>query len=137
VAATVVLALTVGHALLGLVLLVGGLGLAFGARLMPARTRRGSVLVQQVRGLLNYLRTTDAAAIPAADREMVLSRSLPYAVVLGEADGWLRRFSALDPAADGTAGVYWYDGDASGDFPARFAAFLLAVDGVLGRPGSP
>jgi hypothetical protein len=137
VAATVVLALTVGHALLGLVLLVGGLGLAFGARLMPARTRRGSVLVQQVRGLLNYLRTTDAAAIPAEDREMVLSRSLPYAVVLGEADGWLRRFSALDSAADGTAGVYWYDGDASGDFPARFAAFLLAVDGVLGRPGSP
>lgn len=133
VAATVVLALTVGHALLGLALVVGGLGLAFGARMMPARTRRGSVLVQQVRGLLNYLRTTDAAAIPAQDREMVLSRSLPYAVVLGEVDGWVRRFTDLDSSADGTPGIYWYETDASAEFPARFAAFLLAVDGAVGR----
>ncbi|MFC4853906.1 DUF2207 domain-containing protein [Actinophytocola glycyrrhizae] len=133
VAATVVLALTVGHALLGLALVVGGLGLALGARMMPARTRRGSVLVQQIRGLLNYLRTTEAAAIPAEDREMVLSRSLPYAVVLGEADGWIRRFAGLDAAADGTPGIYWYEtGDPAG-FPARFAAFLLALDGALGR----
>jgi hypothetical protein len=133
VAATVVLALTVGHALLGLALVVGGLGLALGARLMPARTKRGSVLVHQVRGLLNYLRTTDAAAIPAADREMVLSRSLPYAVVLGEVDGWVRRFTDLDPAADGTPGIYWYETGDSSEFPARFAAFLLALDGALGR----
>lgn len=133
VAATVVLALTVGHALLGLALVVGGLGLALGARLMPARTRRGSVLVQQVRGLLNYLRTTDAATIPAADREMVLSRSLPYAVVLGEVDGWLHRFTDLDAGADGTPGIYWYETAESAEFPARFAAFLLALDSALGR----
>ncbi|MBB4911431.1 DUF2207 domain-containing protein [Actinophytocola algeriensis] len=133
VAATVVLALTVGHALLGLALVVGGLGLALGARLMPARTKRGSVLVQQVRGLLNYLRTTDAATIPAADREMVLSRSLPYAVVLGEVDGWVRGFTDLDSGADGTPGIYWYESGDSSEFPARFAAFLLALDSALAR----
>lgn len=133
VAATVVLALTVGHALLGLALVVGGLGLAMGARMMPARTKRGSVLVQQVRGLLNYLRTTDVAAIPAADREMVLSRSLPYAVVLGEVDGWVRGFTDLDSGADGTPGIYWYESGDSSEFSARFAAFLLALDGALGR----
>jgi hypothetical protein len=132
VAATVVLALTAGHALLGLALVVGGLGLALGARMMPARTRRGSVLVQQVRGLLGYLRTTEATAIPAADREMVLSRSLPYAVVLGEVDGWVRRFTDLDTAADGAAGIYWYETDEPTEFPRRFPAFLVAVDGVLG-----
>ncbi len=136
-AATVVLALTVGHALLGLALMVGGFGLALGARLMPARTRRGSVLVQQVRGLLNYLRTTEASTIPAADREMVLSRSLPYAVVLGEADGWIRRFTDLDPAADGTPGIYWYETSAPAEFPQRFPAFLLALDAALETRGQP
>jgi len=135
VAATVVLALTVGHALLGLALVVGGLGLALGARLMPARTKRGTVLVQQVRGLLNYLRTTEAAAIPAADREMVLSRSLPYAVVLGETDGWVRRFADLDTSADGTPGLYWYETDVPGEFGTRLPAFLLALDGALAVSG--
>jgi hypothetical protein len=130
-AATVVLALTVGHALLGLTLVVGGLGLALGARMMPARTKRGSVLVQQVRGLLHYLRTTEASTIPAADREMVLSRSLPYAVVLGEVDGWVRRFTDLDTSADGTPGIYWYETDTPAEFPHRFLAFLVALDGAL------
>jgi hypothetical protein len=133
-AATVVLALTVGHALLGLALVVGGLGLALGARMMPARTKRGSVLVQQVRGLLNYLRTTEASAIPPADREMVLSRSLPYAVVLGEVEGWVRRFTDLDTAADGTPGIYWYETDTPAEFPQRFPAFLVTLDTTLANP---
>ncbi|MFL6122903.1 DUF2207 domain-containing protein [Actinophytocola sp.] len=132
VAATVVLALTVGHAQLGLALVVGGLGLALGARMMPARTKRGSVLVQQVRGLLGYLRTTEASTIPEADREMVLSRSLPYAVVLGEVDGWVRRFADLNTEADGTSGVYWYETDTPADFPTRFPALLAALDRALG-----
>ena len=137
IVATVVLALTVGNALIGLALVVGGLGLALGARMMPARTRRGSVLVQQVRGLLGYLRGTQAASIPAADREMVLSRSLPYAVVLGEVDGWVRRFADLDHSADGTPGIYWYETNSPGEFPQRFAAFLVALDRALGGAQPP
>ncbi|MGH3761708.1 DUF2207 family protein [Actinophytocola sp.] len=136
VAATVVLALTVGHALLGLAVLIGGLGLALGARFMPARTRRGSALVQQVRGLLGYLRGTDSATVPAADREMVLSRSLPYAVVLGETAGWLARFADLDTAADGTPGIYWYEGEDGVDGLVRdFPAFLRELDVVLTASG--
>jgi hypothetical protein len=137
IVATVVLALTVGNALIGLALVVGGLGLALGARMMPARTKRGSVLVQQVRGLLGYLRGTEAKSIPAADREMVLSRSLPYAVVLGEVDGWVRRFADLDPSADGTPGVYWYETNSPGEFPKRFAAFLAGLDRALGGAQPP
>lgn len=122
-AATVVLALTVGHALLGLAVVVGGLGLAVGARAMPARTRRGSVLVQQVRGLRGYLRGTQVDAVPAEDREMVLSRSLPYAVVLGETETWLARFAGLDT-------LYWYEGDVAG-----FPAFLRELDAVFAASG--
>jgi hypothetical protein len=132
VAATVVLALTIGHALLGLAVVIGGLGLALGARFMPARTKRGSVLVQQVRGLLGYLRGGDASKVPAADREMVLSRSLPYAVVLGETQGWLARFADLDTAADGTAGIYWYDGE---NLTRDFPGFLRELDAVLTASG--
>ncbi|WP_460398120.1 DUF2207 family protein [Actinophytocola sediminis] len=121
-AVTVVLALTVGHALLGLAVVAGGLGLTVGARLMPARTRRGSTLVAQVRGLLGFLRG-DVSAVPAADREMVLSRSLPYAVVLGESAGWLAHFADLDR-------LYWYEGDV-----AAFPGFLRELDAVFAASG--
>lgn len=135
-AATVVLALTIGYALLGLAVVIGGLGLALGARFMPARTARGSMLVQQVRGLLGYLRGTATQHVPAQDREMVLSRSLPYAVVLGETEGWLARFADLDTAADGATGVYWYEGDHSGaDLARDFPAFLRELDAVLTASG--
>jgi len=138
IAATVVLALTVGHALLGVAVVIGGIGLALGARWMPARTKRGSVLVQQVRGLLTYLRASDPGEIPEADREMVLSRSLPYAVVLGESQRWLDRFTALDTAADGTPGIYWYEPAADGghdQFARDFPAFLRALDAALAASG--
>lgn len=137
VAVTVVLALTVGNALLGVALVIGGIALALGARWMPARTRRGGVLVQQVRGLLDYLHTAEPDSIPPADREMVFSRSLPYAVVLGQLEHWLTAFAALDSAADGTPGLYWY-GTAEGEdlqrFATNFPAFLAALDRVLGGP---
>ncbi|MER6991721.1 DUF2207 domain-containing protein [Saccharopolyspora hirsuta] len=107
-ALTAVLALTSSVALLGLGVVLGGIAMVAGARLMPARTRRGSALVVQVRGLRSYLHDVSANSLPPADRETVFSRSLPYAVVLGETDRWLAEFAELDPAADGTPGLYWY-----------------------------
>ncbi|GGM42088.1 hypothetical protein GCM10012275_11340 [Longimycelium tulufanense] len=131
---TVVLTLTTHLALLGLAVLVGGSALVIGSRWMPARTRRGSALIEQVRGLREYLRSATPDTVPVADREMVFSRSLPYAVVLGEADHWLQTFAVLDPGADGTPGLYWYGGADDGDlrrFAQRFPAFLAALDGAL------
>jgi hypothetical protein len=119
-ALTAVLALTVGNALLGLALVVAGVALALGARLMPSRTKRGSVLVAQVRGLVQYLRETDPASIPDKDRELVFSRSLPYAVVLGESPKWLERF--------GTASeLYWFSGG------QNVGGFVAALDSALQR----
>jgi hypothetical protein len=118
VAATVVLALTIGHALLGLALIIGGIAVFLGARWMPARTKRGSVLVQQVRGLLTYLRTAEPGSIPDGDRELVFSRSLPYAVVLGNPEQWLSRF--------GESGLYWYEG-ATANVPKLLAALTAAL----------
>lgn len=118
VAATVVLALTIGHALLGLALVIGGVAVFLGARWMPARTRRGSVLVQQVRGLLTYLHTAEPESIPDSDRELVFSRSLPYAVVLGNPEQWLSRFAE--------SGLYWYEG-ATENVPKLLAELTEAL----------
>ncbi|SFR26578.1 Predicted membrane protein [Lentzea waywayandensis] len=125
VVATVVLALTIGNALFGLVVAVGGVALAFGARSMPARTKRGSELLEHVRGLRGYLHGVTPEDVPEADRELVFSRSLPYAVVLGETERWLTAFGQQD--------LYWY-GNAS-DFRRSFPAFLGALDGVLAQAG--
>lgn len=132
-ALTVVLALVGGAALFGLVVVVAGVALAVGARTMPARTKRGSVLLEHVRGLRGYLHTATPQDIPESDREMVFSRSLPYAVVLGETERWLATFAGTRP------GLYWFgEAEQGGDlrrFAQRFPAFLGAVDGVLAQAG--
>jgi hypothetical protein len=70
---------------------------------------------------------------------MVFSRSLPYAVVLGETDRWLAVFRGLDPDADGTPGLYWYgEAEQARDldrFAGRFPAFLSSLGGVLAQSG--
>ncbi|MEV0681075.1 DUF2207 domain-containing protein [Actinosynnema sp. NPDC050436] len=133
VGATVLLVLITGPALFGVVVAVAGIALALGARSMPARTKRGSVLLEHVRGLRGYLVSATPNDIPDADREMVFSRSLPYAVVLGETERWLGAF------AGGRAGLYWFgEAEKAPDlrrFAHRFPTFLGAVDGVLAQAG--
>ncbi|ONI77252.1 hypothetical protein ALI144C_34885 [Actinosynnema sp. ALI-1.44] len=119
-ALTAVLAVTVGNALLGLAVVLAGVALALGARLMPARTQRGSVLLAQVRGLRGYLRSTDPASIPDNDRELVFSRSLPYAVVLGESSRWLDAFGSPDE-------LYWFSGG------RNLPGFITAMDRALAK----
>ncbi|MFC6093629.1 DUF2207 domain-containing protein [Saccharothrix lopnurensis] len=132
-ALTAVLALVGTGALVGLVVIAAGVALALGARSMPARTKRGSALLEHVRGLRGYLHTATPQDIPEADREMVFSRSLPYAVVLGETERWLAAFAGTRP------GLYWFgeaeQGGDLGRFAHRFPAFLGALDGVLAQAG--
>ncbi|MGW3958720.1 DUF2207 family protein [Amycolatopsis sp. NPDC005003] len=132
---TAVLTFTAGYALLGVALALAGLAVVAVAALLPSRTARGRALAGQVRGLLDYLHSAKADDIPPADRELVFSRSLPYAVVLGDTERWLGTFAGLNPSADGSAGLYWYGGmEAEPDlrrFGARFPSFLTALDGVL------
>lgn len=131
-ALTAALALSGGPALLGVAVVIGGVGLVLGGRLLPARTQRGGVLLQQVRGLHGYLRGARPDRVPAADREMVFSRSLPYAVALDETQHWLER------GGQGmTAGPYWYGSQEQRFDPGRFADRLRALvdelDKVFGK----
>ncbi|PKW14525.1 DUF2207 domain-containing protein [Saccharopolyspora spinosa] len=130
-ALTAVLALTSSLALLGIGVVIGGIAMMFSARLMPARTRRGSALVVQVRGLRGYLHDVSVSSLPAPDRETVFSRSLPYAVVLGETDRWLAEFAELDPGADETPGLYWYGSPAETPNLQRFRETFPALAAKL------
>lgn len=119
-ALTAVLALTVGNALLGLAVVIAGVALALGARLMPARTKRGSVLLAQVRSLRGYLQSATPSSIPENDRELVFSRSLPYAVVLGESPRWLEAFAS-------SGELYWFSGG------RNLPGFITAMDRALAK----
>ena len=139
VVATIVLAFTAGSALVGVAAVLAGIALVVAASWLPPRTGRGRALVGQVRGLLSYLHTVRPEDIPDGDRELVFSRSLPYAVVLGGVEQWLAKFAALDPAADGSAGLYWFGGlEADRDlrrFATHLPALLAALDGLLAQSG--
>lgn len=138
---TVVLALTIGHALIGIALLLASRAFALGVKLLPGRTARGRALVEQIRGLVDYLHVARAQDLPPGDQETVFSRSLPYAVVLGHTERWFGAFTSLDPAADGDNGVYWFGGfEGHRDlraFAARFPAFLAALDAALAGAEGP
>ncbi|SES43768.1 Predicted membrane protein [Actinokineospora terrae] len=132
VVGALVLALTGGPALLAVAVGLGGLGLLTGARFVPVRTQRGSALAQQVRGVAAFLASVGPETV-SSEREVVFSRSLPYAVALGESERWLTGFGPVDPA-----GVHWYasqDPDLGADqreFATRLTPFLGALDEAFG-----
>ncbi|SFQ28931.1 DUF2207 domain-containing protein [Amycolatopsis rubida] len=137
-AATAVLAVTVGHALLGVAVAIAGLGLGAARALLPARTARGDAVAARITGLHRYLSAVRAEDIESpADRETVFSRSLPYAVALGETERWLAAFAGLDPADDRTPGLSWFGGlEADRDLARlrrQVPKFLSALNEVLAR----
>jgi uncharacterized membrane protein YgcG len=111
-AVTVVLAVTTHVALLGLGLVAGAVTLLALAGRFPARTGRGSAMLERVRGLRLYIATAEAEQIRFQERVQIFSRYLPYAMVFGLADRWAGVFSGIH-AIDGED-LYWYGGNGFG-----------------------
>lgn len=138
-AATIGLAVTSGYALVGVAVLFAGVAVLLLPKYLPARTAFGSRIARQVRALQRGLDTIRVEEIPAADRETVFSRALPYTVASGRVDSWVRTFRSIDPSDDSQPGLYWFGGyerDRSlqrfaGDFPF----FITAVQGLFNKPG--
>lgn len=135
VAATVGAAVVSGHALVGVAIALAGLGVLAAQRFLPPRTAHGRELTGQIHGLRRGLDELRADRVPPADRELVFSRALPYTVVWGRADNWIRAFRDLDPAADETPGLYWFGGfDQDRNlhrFAGHFPYFITAVESVF------
>lgn len=108
---TVVLGWFAHAALIGVGLVVGCLVLLAVAGQFPARTGRGSAILDRVRAFRRYLATVPPDALASGDRERTFSRYLPYAMVFGLADRWAGNFADLDTRrGGGPAGLYWYAG---------------------------
>jgi predicted membrane protein DUF2207 len=140
---TVLLTFTVGYTQFGLVVIACGVALSLGARLLPARTTSGLLLRRRLLGLRARLAAPDPARLTAADRELLFSRALPYALALGEADQWVTAFATPGRSPQ----AYWYgtasEGPAavaatSGFTAALVAAFASADHEARGiRPDAP
>ncbi|WP_174189458.1 DUF2207 family protein [Nocardia barduliensis] len=141
IAATVVLALTSGHALVGVAIALGGVASLLAPKYLPARTARGLELAGQIRALQRGLETTRREQIPPIDQETVFSRALPFMVLGARADNWIRAFRDLDPSADAQPGLYWFAGFERDRNLQRFAGhfpfFITALEGLFTTAGDP
>lgn len=141
IAATVTLALTSGHALVGVAIALGGVATLLLPKYLPARTARGLELARQIRALQRGLEATRREQIPPIDQETVFSRALPFTVIGGRADNWIRAFRDVDPSADAQPGLYWFAGFERERNLQRFAShfpfFITALEGLFATAGDP
>ena len=105
---TVVLALASTFGLVGLAVVLAGVALAASGQVAPARTSRGSRLLVQLRAFRDFLEAVELSSVPAEQREEVVSRCFPYAVVFGLTDRWAAALAATDTDDEPDEPVYWY-----------------------------
>ena len=119
----------------GIAVTVVGVLLFVLARRMPARTAKGSAVLAQARGFREYIRTAEAEQLRFEEGADIFSRYLPFAIVFGEAERWVRVFGPL--AAAGTTAASaptWYAGPNgwSGDsFADSLSGFTSSASGTL------
>ncbi|GGK61188.1 DUF2207 family protein [Nocardia camponoti] len=106
----VVLALTVGHALIGVAIALGGVAATLLPKYLPTRTPLGDELARKMRAMGRGLESVTRQQVPPIDQETLFSRGLPYTVVTGRVDNWIRTFRDMDPSADAQPGLYWFAG---------------------------
>jgi hypothetical protein len=120
---TALLALTVGYAQLGVILVLAGVAAAGVSAALPARRRKGADVARRLRGVAAKLASVKPGDLTKPQRELVFSRGLPYALALGELSPWVAAFDALDHPPP----VYWHDGDITPDQAGSFANALAGT----------
>jgi uncharacterized protein (TIGR04222 family) len=103
-AAAFVLAAFTRWGLLGIPLVVAALLLIVMAKRMPARTAKGTAMLRRVRGFRTVIETAETHMSQWAEKELVFTRFLPFAVVFGCTDRWAKAFEALGVEPD----TSWY-----------------------------
>jgi hypothetical protein len=107
----------------GLAVTVVGVVLFLLSRRMPARTAAGTAVLAQARGFREYIRTAEAEQLRFEEGQDIFSRYLPYAVVFGETDHWVRVFGSLAAATPVGSSTSWYAGPTGWDM-SHFGASL-------------
>ncbi len=112
-----------GWGLVGMAVVPAGIALLVLNHAMPARTATGAALFAQALGFKRYMDTAETDRAAFAEKEGLFTAYLPYAVMFGSVDKWLRAFSGLDltRAVSG-----WYVGPGTfqpGVFGSSFSSF--------------
>ncbi|MET8852543.1 DUF2207 domain-containing protein [Amycolatopsis sp. NPDC004625] len=120
---TVLLALTVGYAQLGVMVVLAGTAIVAAWAALPVRRRAGADVARRLRGLGETLVSVRAKDFGKPQREQVFSRGLPYALALGELASWVAAFDGLKTPPP----VYWHAGDVTPDQAGSFATALAGT----------
>ena len=124
------LSVAMGFAGLGLVpvgIAVAGLVLIILSPTMPARTPQGSAVLAEAKGFELYLTTAEAEQIKFEEGIDVFSRYLPYAIIFGVADRWVKIFEKLEREGRYQGDTSWYVGNVYG---YGFANFSSTIDSI-------
>ncbi|MEV7091262.1 DUF2207 domain-containing protein [Amycolatopsis sp. NPDC051045] len=120
---TVLPALTVGYAQLGVIVVLTGVAVVAASAALPARRRAGSDVARRLRGVGATLASAKAEELGEPQRELVFSRGLPYALALGELAPWVAAFAGLKTPPP----IYWHDGEITPDQAGSFATALAGT----------
>ncbi|HSH33680.1 MAG TPA: DUF2207 domain-containing protein [Actinomycetota bacterium] len=126
-ALTFVLARWTHWGLVGIPLILGGLLLVIFAKRMPARTASGTAMLRRVRGFRRVIETAETHMSQWAEKEMIFTTFLPYAVVFGCTDKWAKAFAALGVQPD----TSWYVSPR----PFVYTEFAQSMDGFAVTTG--
>ncbi len=97
-----------GWGVIGLGLAIPGLLLIALNRRISVRTPAGSAVLAQAKGFELYLTTAEADQIKFEEGVDVFSRYLPYAMVFGVTDRWVKVFEKLAAEGRYQADLGWY-----------------------------
>ena len=126
-ALTFVLARWTHWGVLGIPLIIGGLLLMIFAKRMPSRTASGTAMLRRVRGFRRVIETAETHMSQWAEKEMIFTTFLPYAVVFGCTDKWAKAFAALGVQPD----TSWYVSPR----PFVYTEFAQSMDGFAVTTG--
>jgi uncharacterized protein (TIGR04222 family) len=105
---TGVLAVASRFGLVGLAVVVAGVALVAAGLAAPARTARGSHVLEELRHFREFLEQGSVGDLPHEQREELASRCYPYALVFGLGERWAAAIAALDEDEEPDEPLHWY-----------------------------
>jgi hypothetical protein len=85
-----------GWGLVGVALVPVGIALLVMNHAMPARSAAGSATLARTLGFKRYMDTAETDRAKFAEKEGLFTAYLPYAVMFGSVDRWMRAFAGLN-----------------------------------------
>lgn len=132
---TVVLAAVTELGLLGFGVILAGALLTWAGQVIPGRTARGGQLLGRLRGFRDYVETADLNEYPDRVHVELAERILPYAVVFGFEERWVRVLADTDEDDTPDLGFSWYRAPADwhlrADFPESMHNFITTLTGAM------